>query len=236
MIVWWCRVCELVEVFILNELSKQLPKQAIGLYRDDGLAILRNASGPNTERAKKAIVKVFKRFDLKITIDTNFKVTNFLDVTFDLETGSYKPFQKPGDDPLYINASSNHPSNILRNMPASINKRISDISSNKQVFDDAAPIYRAALTNSGFPNAMEFFEKTSEKVKKKRNRQRNITWFNPPYSKSVKTNIASKFLKLISKHFPKGCTLYKIFNKNTVKVSYLCMPNISHIISGVNKS
>ena len=83
-------------------------------------------------------------------------------------------------------------------MPAAISKRISDISSNKQVFEDAAPIYRAALTNSGFPNAMEFSEKTSEKVKKKRNRQRNITWLNPPYSKSVKTNIASKFLKLIS--------------------------------------
>ena len=103
-------VCELVGVFILNELSKQLPKQAIGLYRDDGLAILRNASGPDTEREKKAIVKVFKKFDLKITIDTNLKVTNFLDVTFDLETGSYKPFRKPGDDPSYINASSNHPS------------------------------------------------------------------------------------------------------------------------------
>ena len=228
-------VCELVGVFILNELSKQLPKQAIGLYRDDGLAILRNASGSDTERAKKGIVKVFKKFDRKITIDTNLKVTNFLDVTFDLETGSYKPFRKPGDDPLYINASSNHPPNILRNKPAAISKRISDISSNKQVFDDAAPIYRAALTNSGFLNDMEFSEKTSEKVKKKRNCQRNITWFNPPYSKSVKTNIASKFLKLISKHFPKGCTLYKIFNKNTVKVSYSCMPNISHIISGVNK-
>ena len=92
-----------------------------------------------------------------LAVDTNLKVTHFLDVTFDLETGNYQPFRKPGDDSLYINASSNHPPNILRNMAAAISKRISDVSSNKQVFDTAAPIYRAALANSGFPNLMVFF-------------------------------------------------------------------------------
>ena len=44
------------------------------------------------------------------------------------------------------------------------------------------------------------------------------------------------FLKLIKKHFLKGNSLNKIFNKNKVKVSYSCMGNISSIISSHNKN
>ena len=52
---------------------------------------------------------------LKITVETNLHVVNFVDVTFELTTGKYKPYGKPKDDPLYINKHSNHP------LPASIN-------------------------------------------------------------------------------------------------------------------
>ena len=69
-------------------------------------------------------------------------------------------------------------------------------------------------------------------VKKKR----NIIWFNPPYSKNVKTNIGKTFLQLLSKHFPKDHQMHKIFNKNTVKDSYSCMSNISSILSTHNKN
>ena len=65
-------------------------------------------------------------------------------------------------------------------------------------------------------------------------RKRNIIWFNPPYSKNVKTNVAQKFLRLIDKHFPKTSKLHKIFNRNTVKVSYSCMPNVKSTISSHN--
>ena len=37
-------------------------------------------------------------------------------------------------------------------------------------------------------------------------------------------------------HFPKTNKLHKIFNKNTVKISYSCMSNISSFISGHNKN
>ena len=53
---------------------------------------------------------------------------------------------------------------------------------------------------------------------------------------NVKTNVARCFLKLIGKHFPKTNPLYKLFNKNNVKVSYSCLPNISTIIASHNKS
>ena len=36
------KVCELVGIFMLSLLSKHINKNQIGLYRDDGLAILKN--------------------------------------------------------------------------------------------------------------------------------------------------------------------------------------------------
>ena len=56
---------------------------------------------------------------------------------------------------------------------------------------------------------------------KRRNRKRKIIWFNPLYSKNIRTNIAHNFLHLIDKHFPKSSCLHKIFNHNTVKESML---------------
>ena len=64
----------------------------------------------------------------------------------------------------------------------------------------------------------------------KKKRRRKIIWFNPPYSRTVKTKIAHNFLKLIDKHFPRNSKFYKIFNRNTIKVSYSCMNNMSQII------
>jgi hypothetical protein len=57
----------------------------------------------------------------------------------------------------------------------------------------------------------------------------------PPFSKNVKTNIARKFLQLIDKHFPRSSRLYRIFNRNSVKVSYSCMSNITSDISNRNR-
>ena len=63
-----------------------------------------------------------------------------------------------------------------------------------------------------------------------RNRARNITWFNPLYSQNVKTNIGKTFLNLVKKHFPRDHKLYKIFNRNTLKLSYSCMSSMYRLI------
>ena len=63
-------------------------------------------------------------------------------------------------------------------------------------------------------------------IKTKKKRRRNIIWSKPSYSKSVKTNIERIFIKLICKHFPPNHKFVKIFNKNTIKLSYSCMRNI----------
>ena len=99
-------ICELVGLFILNHLGKTFGKEKIGLYRDDGLAIIMNRSARLAVKTRKELHKVFEQFDLKITAEANLHVVNFLDVTFDLITGKHKPCRKPSDDPLYIHSQA----------------------------------------------------------------------------------------------------------------------------------
>ena len=47
--------------------------------------------------------------------------------------------------------------------------------------------------------------------------------------------MAKIFLQLIFTHFPPANKLHKVFNGNTVKVSYSCSQNISQIIKGQTK-
>ena len=46
-------VCETVGCFILASIPSTYKKENIGLYRDDGLAIFKNISGPQSEKTKK---------------------------------------------------------------------------------------------------------------------------------------------------------------------------------------
>ena len=85
---------------------------------------------------KKRICKIFKENGLNITTEeTNGKKVNFLDVNFDLENGLYRPYMKKNNKPLYVHMQSNHPLNILENIPKSVNNRLSSISSNENVFN-----------------------------------------------------------------------------------------------------
>ena len=81
---------------------------------------------------------------------------------------------------------------------------------------------------------MKFDPKAAEPSKKKRTRKRNITLFNPPFNSNVRNNIGAEFLKLIDKCSPKDHPLQKIVNRNTVKISYSCTPNMEAFISGRN--
>ena len=85
-------ICELVGLFILNHLGKSFDNENIDLYRDDGLAIIKNKSARLADKTSKEFHKAFEQFGLKITAESNLHVVNFLDVTFDLSTGKYKPY------------------------------------------------------------------------------------------------------------------------------------------------
>ena len=84
--------CELVGSFLLSQL--QHLNINVGLYRDDGLAIT-SATPRDTENIKKEICRIFNSNGLRITIEANKRTINFLDITFNLDQGTYRPFTKP---------------------------------------------------------------------------------------------------------------------------------------------
>ena len=56
------------------------------------------------------------------------------------------------------------------------------------------------------------------------------------FSKNVATKIGRYFLNLEEKHFPGDHKFHKIFNRNNIKVSYSCMPNIKSVINSRNRT
>ena len=185
--------------FILNKLQKEVPKEDLGLYRDDGLIILKHESGPVSDQLKKKLIQIFNDIGFKIDIRVMLKIVDFLDVTFNLKENSYKPYKKPNDKLLYINTESNHPPNIIKQIPININKRLNQNSSSKKVFNKSKKEYEDALKESGFKNFELKFNPQKQQPKTNKNRKRDIIWFNPPFNKSVTTNIGKQFLDLIKK-------------------------------------
>ncbi len=163
-------ICELklVGLFILNKLGQKFGKGNIGLYRDDGLAIMKNKSARLADKTRKELYKCFEQFGLKITAEANLHVVNFLDVTFDLNNGKFKPYRKPNDDPLYINRHSNHPPSIIKQLPTSINKRISALSADEQTFHESAPISQNALRHSNFDHKLDYMKQAPQKTRRNR--------------------------------------------------------------------
>ena len=97
---------DLIGLFMLSELEKL--DANIEVYRDDGL-LEANCSPREIEKLKQDIISIYQSHGFRISIDANRKQVNFLDVTLDLENEFFKPYIKPGDTPLYVNSSSNHP-------------------------------------------------------------------------------------------------------------------------------
>ena len=224
--------CEIVGLFMLSQLQKELGSD-IGLYRDDGLAVVSNTRR-ETEQIKKRICTIFKNNNLKITIEANKKIVNYLDVTLNLSNNTYSPYKKPNDIPVYVSTLSNHPPSVLRAIPNGINTRLSNLSANEEIFKKSIPEYQDALKRSGHKFQLTY-NPTTECNQKKRKRTRKITWFNPPFDAGVKTNIGKEFYNILLHSFPPHHKLHKIFNKNTVKLSYSCMPNFKTILDNANQ-
>ena len=167
-------------------------------------------------------------------IEINLKRVDYLDVTLDLETGLFKPYRKPGDKPLYVSAQSNHPPQVLKNIPKGIERRLSDNSANEDIFRGTIPPYQAELERCGFAHKLEYKPGSKDTANKKRTRSRKVTWFNPPYSMDVGTNVGKVFLNLLDQHFPPGHVLHSVMNRSTVKVSYRCLPNMGAQVATKN--
>ena len=115
--------CELVVCYMLSLLQPKFGN-SVGLYRDDGLGIS-TGTPKETEEMKKEICKIFKENELRVSIEANRKIVDFLDVTLNLSTGQYIPYMKPNNTLRYVHVKSNHPPSILKNIPIGWGKQAS---------------------------------------------------------------------------------------------------------------
>ena len=179
---------------------------------------------PKLERIKKNFQSLLEKYGPEIITEYSKKVVNYLDVTFNLNDGTYKPYHKPDNKITYINVQLNHSPNIIKQPPKTIEQRLSHNSSNVTIFNEAAPLYEK-------PCQIKVQSKQEDQTK---NRKKNIIWFNQPYNKNMLTKVGHYFLKLLDKHFPRQHKLHKFFNKNSVKISNSCTKNIKSIINSHN--
>ena len=153
-------ICELVGLYMLSQLCRIFPKEDMGVYRDDGLSAIK-ASGPEGDRARKEVEQIFIKNGLKAKVEALTPCTDHLDMNLDLTTGKFWPFRKPNSETLYVNTKSNHPPNVIKQIPASINRRISSLSCDTDTFNNAKPHYEQALKVSGHSAQLKFIDPNS---------------------------------------------------------------------------
>ena len=229
--------CELIGLYALSCLAVLGINS--GLYHDDGLVYSKLTKQAN-ENLKQQICNIYRSMRLQITIEANSKECIFLDMVLNLESKYISPYMKPNNQLKYINKKSNHPPNNLKNLEKGIETRLSLISSSRQIFEECKQPYVEALTKSGFKGELKYNEDTmkanTDKIEGKKNRARHKYqfWLNPPYNGRIKNNLGSDFLNIVEQCFPTWNQLSKIFNRHTVKLSYITMPNIQQTINQQN--
>ena len=226
-------ICELVGLFILDKItsSELFPRSSIGIYRDDGICVIKG-SGPQVDKSRKKLISIFKSEGLSITTESGITKTDFLDVLLDLKTGEHRPFRKENNSTRYIDCSSNHPPSVIRALQRMISRRITLLSSSAEIFDQEIGQYRSALEAAGYKNLDS--KLTYNPVNKRRQRRRCITWFNPPWNGEAKLNIGDVFLSLVDKFITTLPTLGKFLNRNTIKISYSTTRNMKAYIDKHN--
>ena len=143
-------------------------------------------------------------------------MVDYLDVPLNFNDDTYRLFHKYNNDQtIYIHVESDHSSQTIKKTARSIEKRLSHLFSpirNFKIFCEQL------LRHCGYNEKLNY-TKENNKINQKFC-QRKILWFNRPYSKSEKTNIGKLFLRLIKKHFHPTHKYRKLFNRNTIIISY----------------
>ena len=80
-------VCELVGLYLFKKIKNIIPPSHVGLYRDDGVAVITDANGPKIDKIKKKLHRCFKDENLKIAVNVNMVKVDFLDIHLNIETG-----------------------------------------------------------------------------------------------------------------------------------------------------
>ena len=93
-----------------------IKKSYCRFHRDDDLVILRNVNGQQTS---------YKYLKMSVRFHIDIKVVDFLDITFNLNSGTYKPYKQTNDLLLYVSKISNLLPQIISRLPIIFGDRLS---------------------------------------------------------------------------------------------------------------
>ena len=154
-----------------------------GLYHDDCLIIVDKSTPMKCDGIRKRLYKLFDEFGFRLDIRTDLKITDYLDVTLNLYSGTVSPFRKRNQDLRYVNRGSNHPTQVFKHVPKGIEHRLSNNSTNKEIFERSKQEYEEALKNDGYRINLEYRDREESNTQKRGNRPRKcygliplITW------------------------------------------------------------
>ena len=165
-------ICDICGLFLLSQL-KHLPVQG-GLYRDDGL-LVSSLPPKQVHKMMEEIIAIFESNGLQLKAKCNTTVADFLDVTFDLRKEQFMPYRKPGTPIEYIHIDSNHPRHVTKNTVAEVSKRLSALSSSKEIFDAAKGVHEEALRRAGYKEKLIFKQQEERVGRIRRTRRRQLT-------------------------------------------------------------
>ena len=122
------QVADLTGTYIFEKLGRIVNLEQMDFYRDDEIIFISDSNGPKSSKIQKKIIRAFKLLGLRIQIVTNLKIVDFLDVTLNLNNGTFKPFSRNDSAPTYVNIGSNHPRSLLKQIHNAVNQRINKLS------------------------------------------------------------------------------------------------------------
>ena len=164
--------------------------------------------------------RLCKECNFEIIAECNKKIVNDLDVTLNLKHGSFRHYHKANGQMQYIHTESNYMPNIIKQIPVSIENRLSNLS--REIFKESTTLYEDKLQQCGYSKKLTYTP-TDTNQEKHSKHKRKIMWFNSPFSKKCSTKIGKSFLSLLDLHFPKNHIYNNIFNRRKIEVSYGCM-------------
>ena len=161
-------ICELVGCVLLYSINKIMDPSS------HGLIIVDKSTPKKCDGIRKRLYKLFEEFGFSLDVTTDLKITDYLDVSLNLYSGTVSPFRKRNQDLRYVNRGSNHPIQVFKHVPKGIEHRLSNNSSNKEIFERSKQEYEEAFKNDGYRVNLEYRDRDESSTQGRRNRPRKI--------------------------------------------------------------
>ena len=145
------QVADLIGIYISDTLGRIVNLDQVELYRDDRIFAVPDSNRPKTPlKYRRRLLEHLNYLVCKIEIASNLRILDFLDVIFNLNNNTFKPFSKSNSAPTYLNSDFNYRRSLLKQIPNVMNQRINRLSSHKRILEESKSIYDKALKNSRF--------------------------------------------------------------------------------------